>query len=71
MKVFTTGQAAKICRVAPRTMAKWFDAGRIKGYRMPGSLDRRIPESNLEAFLVANDMPLDELEKVRKEQAAA
>ncbi|HBP81078.1 MAG TPA: response regulator, partial [Planctomycetaceae bacterium] len=23
MKVFTTGQVAKICKVAPRTVSKW------------------------------------------------
>ena len=43
MKVFTTGQVAKICKVAPRTVSKWFDSGRLKGYRIPGSQDRRIP----------------------------
>ncbi|MCY2996511.1 MAG: response regulator, partial [Planctomycetota bacterium] len=26
MKVFTTGQVAKICKVAPRTVSKWFDS---------------------------------------------
>ena len=35
MKVFTTGQVAKICKVAPRTVSKWFDSGRLKGYRIP------------------------------------
>ena len=43
-KVFTTGQVAKICKVAPRTVSKWFDSGRLPGaYRIPGSQDRRIP----------------------------
>ncbi len=40
MKVFTTGQVAKICKVAPRTVSTWFDSGRLKGYRIPGSQDR-------------------------------
>ncbi len=31
-KVFTTGQVAKICKVAPRTVSKWFDSGRLRGY---------------------------------------
>ena len=35
MKVFTTGQVAKICKVAPRTVSKWFDSGRLK--RLPDS----------------------------------
>ena len=39
-KVFTTGQVAKICKVAPRTVSKWFDSGRLRGYRIPGSQDR-------------------------------
>ena len=51
MKVFTTGQVAKICKVAPRTVSKWFDSGRLKGYRIPGSQDRRIPREYLIKFL--------------------
>ncbi len=50
-KVFTTGQVAKICKVAPRTVSKWFDSGRLKGYRIPGSQDRRIPREHLIRFL--------------------
>ena len=50
-KVFTTGQVAKICKVAPRTVSKWFDSGRLKGYRIPGSQDRRIPREQLIRFL--------------------
>ena len=30
--VFTTGQVAKICNVAPRTASKWFDRKLIGGY---------------------------------------
>jgi len=49
-KVFTTGQVAKICKVAPRTVSKWFDSGRLRGYRIPGSQDRRIPREHLLRF---------------------
>ena len=45
-KVFTTGQVAKICKVAPRTVSKWFDTGRLRGYRIPGSQDRRDSPSH-------------------------
>ena len=62
MKVFTTGQVAKICKVAPRTVSKWFDSGRLKGYRIPGSQDRRIPRESLIKFLKEHGMPLGELE---------
>lgn len=61
-KVFTTGQVAKICKVAPRTASKWFDSGKLKGYRIPGSQDRRIPRENLIAFLKEHGMPLGRLE---------
>jgi excisionase family DNA binding protein len=59
MKVFTTGQVAKICKVAPRTVSKWFDSGRLKGYRIPGSQDRRIPREYLIKFLKEHGMPLE------------
>lgn len=49
--IFTTGQVAKICNVFPRTVCKWFDSGRLRGYRIPGSQDRRIPREHLLRFL--------------------
>ena len=61
--VFTTGQVAKICQVAPRTVSKWFDSGKLKGYRIPGSQDRRIPRDQLIRFLKDNGMPLGNLEQ--------
>jgi two-component system, OmpR family, response regulator RpaA len=61
--IFTTGQVAKFCGVAPRTVAKWFDSERLKGYRIPGSQDRRVPLKNLVSFLKENGMPLGYLEE--------
>ena len=48
--VLTTGDVAKICNVAPRTVSKWFDSGKLRGYRIPGSKDRRIPLNELIRF---------------------
>ena len=62
MKVFTTGQVAKICKVAPRTVSKWFDSGRLKGYRIPGTQDRRIPREYMIRYLKEHGMPLGDLE---------
>lgn len=59
--VFTTGMVAKLCRVAPRTVSKWFDSGRLKGYRIPGSNDRRISRQDLIKFMLSNNLPLNEL----------
>jgi two-component system response regulator RpaA len=60
--VFTTGEIARICRVVPRTVSKWIDAGHLKGYRLPGSNDRRVPVENLVRFLRERGMPLRGLE---------
>ncbi len=60
--VLTTGQVAQICNVAPRTVTKWFDSGQLKGYRIPGSRDRRIPTNELIRFMKAHNMPTDTLE---------
>ena len=59
--VLTTGDVAKICHVAPRTVSKWFDKGQLKGYRIPGSRDRRIPVSELVRFMKMHNMPTDAL----------
>jgi len=63
--VLTTGQVAQLCNVAPRTVTKWFDSGQLKGYRIPGSKDRRIPLNELIRFMQAHDMPTDSLQKGR------
>ena len=59
--VLTTGEVAKICNVAPRTVSKWFDSGRLKGYRIPGSKDRRIPINELTRFMKAHNIPITAL----------
>lgn len=66
MRVFTTGQVAKICGVATRTVSKWFDSGTLKGYRIPESRDRRIPEKDLREFLATHGMPADLLDESHK-----
>jgi CheY-like chemotaxis protein len=55
--VLTTGDVARICNVAPRTVSKWFDSGQLKGYRIPGSKDRRIPVGELIRFMKLHNMP--------------
>jgi len=63
--VLTTGEVAKICNVAPRTVSKWFDSGSLKGYRIPGSKDRRIPLGELLKFMKAHGIPLEGLNSGR------
>ena len=59
--VLTTGEVAKICNVASRTVSKWFDSDQLRGYRIPGSKDRRIPVSSLRKFMKNHGIPMDGL----------
>ena len=60
--VFTTGEAAEICKVSQQTIIRCFDSGRLKGFRVPGSRFRRIPREALMAFMKDNGIPPDALE---------
>ena len=57
--VLPAGEVAKICNVAARTVSKWIDSGRLEGYRIPGSKDRRVPVANLLAFMKKHNIPFD------------
>lgn len=59
--ILTTGEVARICHVAPRTVSKWFDSGQLRGYRIPGSKDRRIPVDHLLRFMAAHGIPTDNI----------
>ena len=65
-QVFTTGEAAEICKVSQQTIIRCFDSGRLQGFRVPGSRFRRIPRPELLRFMKANDIPTDSLESSRK-----
>lgn len=67
-KLYSVGQVAEFCGVAPRTVAKWFDAGKIDGYRLPAigkstikgvnGGDRRITRTSLIRFMKEYKFPL-------------
>jgi excisionase family DNA binding protein len=61
-KVFTTGEAAEVCKVSQQTIIRCFDAGRLGGFRVPGSKFRRIPRADLIRFMRDNDIPTENLE---------
>lgn len=58
---FTTGEVAQICLVSPRTAGKWVDSGRLGGFRIPGSNDRRVPREALATFMSESGMPMTRL----------
>ncbi len=64
--LFTTGEAAEICRVSQQTIIRCFDAGRLEGFRVPGSRFRRIPRQNLVKFMKDNNIPLDSIESGKR-----
>jgi len=64
--VFTTGEAAKICKVSQQTIIRCFDNGSLKGFRVPGSRFRRIPRDQLYAFMKDNGIPTDALESGKR-----
>jgi len=64
--VFTTGEAAKICKVSQQTIIRCFDNGALKGFRVPGSKFRRIPRDHLFSFMKDNGIPTDALESGKR-----
>src|SRR5438552_18489623 len=61
-QVFTTGEAAEICKVSQQTIIRCFDNGRLQGFRVPGSRFRRIPREALLQFMKDNNIPPDALD---------
>lgn len=64
--VFTTGEAAKVCKVSQQTIIRCFDNGSLKGFRVPGSRFRRIPRDLLFQFMHENGIPTDALESGKR-----
>jgi hypothetical protein len=63
-RVYSTGMIATILKVAPRTVSKWIDAGKLKGYRIPCSLDRRVSAHDLMDFMRKYDFPASQITQV-------
>jgi two-component system, OmpR family, response regulator len=61
-RIFTTGEAAEICKVSQQTIIRCFDSGRLTGFRVPGSKFRRIPREELLRFMRDNKIPTERLE---------
>lgn len=57
-EALTTGQAAKLCGVNFRTVARWIDRGLLPAYQLPGTRgDRRVRVADLRRFMHAHDIP--------------
>ena len=64
--LFTTGEAAEICKVSQQTIIRCFDAGKLEGFKVPGSKFRRIPRQSLIRFMKENAIPPDLLDSGKK-----
>jgi two-component system response regulator RpaA len=64
--LYTTGEAADVCKISQQTVIRCFDAGRLEGFRVPGSKFRRIPRQSLIKFMKENNIPLDAIESGKK-----
>ena len=64
--VFTTGEAAEVCKVSQQTIIRCFDSGQLKGFRVPGSRFRRIPRDQLFSFMKENGIPTDALDSGKR-----
>lgn len=54
---WTATQVAAWCGASSRTVHAWLVNGRLRGYRLPGRGDWRIPYADLLEFLRKNRMP--------------
>jgi len=61
-RIFTTGEAAEVCKVSQQTIIRCFDSGRLAGFRVPGSKFRRIPREELLRFMRENSIPTETIE---------
>ncbi len=64
--LFTTGEAAQVCKVSQQTIIRCFDSGRLEGFRVPGSKFRRIPRQSLVRFMKDNNIPLESINSGKK-----
>lgn len=55
-RVMTTGQVARVFSVNINTVIKWFDDGKLEGFRLPQSSERRIYRESVLDFMKRNEI---------------
>lgn len=63
--VYSTHEAARICRVTPMTVIRWIEDGRIAAFKTAGG-HRRIQRPDLESFCRERGIPCDPLHVGRR-----
>jgi len=64
-ELFTTGEAAEICRVSQQTIIRCFDSKRLEGFGVPAQ-NSDEPPRGLIKFMKKILIPLDALRRARK-----
>ena len=58
MKTLTSGEIASYCDVNLRTVIRWIESGKLKGFKLPGRGNNRVLVEDFVAFLERHDMPI-------------
>lgn len=58
MKTLTSGEIASYCDVNLRTVIRWIESGKLKGFKLPGRGNNRILVEDFIEFLERHDMPI-------------
>lgn len=58
MQSLTTGEIAKFCGVTLRTVIRWLEAGKLKGFKLPGRGNNRVLVDDFINFLKQHSMPI-------------
>lgn len=61
---FTTGDVARICDIAPKTVINYCESGKIASEKSPVTNYRRIPRQELLRFMKKFKVPLSRLEEM-------
>ncbi|MEY4668256.1 MAG: Polar-differentiation response regulator DivK [Pseudomonadota bacterium] len=56
-----TSEVAEALGVCPRTICNWIDSGKLPGFRIPGSLHRRVTEEEVWKFIGKHNIPAEGL----------
>ena len=67
-RVLTTGQVARVFSVNINTVIKWFDDGKLEGFRLPQSSERRIYRESVIEFMRKNEISTDLLRVFDEEE---
>lgn len=55
MDYLTISEAAQELRVHEETVRRWLQAGRLKGSKLPGRGDWRVPQSEIDRVLMTGE----------------